>query len=84
MRFDAVEDVCGVFLIVRLDMLVHLAQHLLHGDITIHQEADSGAGAFAEHAPQEEIIRDLTTAQLLGMLGSELEGRTKVFGIVIL
>ena len=30
MRFDAVEDVCGVFLIVRLDMLVHLAQHLLH------------------------------------------------------
>ena len=62
MRFDAVEDVCGVFLIVGLDMLVHLTQHLLHGDITIHQEADSGAGAFAEHAPQEEVIRDLATA----------------------
>ena len=25
MRFDAVEDVCGVFLIVGLDMLIHLA-----------------------------------------------------------
>ena len=25
MRFDAVEDVCGIFLIVGLDMLVHLA-----------------------------------------------------------